>query len=1083
MSKTVFVCECSDTAPGDDVCCVGDLNVLGQWDISKSIRLQTDAKSWPIWESPIVTIPPQTNLEYKFIVYSHGYARWEDVCNRKACSLETDVVLIHKWNNPNVEVETRKNRTSRSSSTRSDVALSEFAESGIKLVNDSEFNKSMSHDDPLEVELDDAADRLVERDREAVSWRQKFMLINDEIFASIDGSPTEEQVIDRLVDASIYLSFLKQGCLKCEEDGAHFRPNHVANTCRAIFSKLSTLSADIEERNDSFADSFRIIVRKIYPSLVSFNSEFVCAQPLTRIRDIAHRNDIPGDLKKHIKDKIQNKLHRCAGPEDLVAAEKLLEQVLSGSHSQGFVSELKIFVKELKQFFSASNLLERLQHIMNFSAAKTKILIRQFIESVQRCSNTSNYMTLLECFRIGTQLREELVTAMNQCMQIEHVHQLMLVDIGIEQYAFVLTSQLSSSAEGGRLPWSCIVDAISLAVSHVQLAGMNREECAVIVEELNGRESELEGTPDAECLLALKAALDRTRRISDTYCSIILKLLKNRVAMLGYGLKVPAHAIKFFCESDIRQNLVFRLSELCSMMLANVRKTARLPPWDTIVPKSVGGRLLSVPTLDQYVLPPKNQGPYVLLVANATGNEELAGIRSNSGVEGILLGHTLPHLCHMAVRAREEMVLLACLDGDMETCVRDNIGSLVNCTADSCGVRMERIKKEDLLKDNINIKVEKIEVPYPKITVEWEVLLGDDITIETSGNKAAACAKLANMGVQCRRETIFHVASLGNLHSTTPSSRKSALVRQLFKTPKTCAVPFGVMELSLKAAGALDEYNELMNQLNLLRTSYLDNDANNNKLNECVESLQILIGKCQLPSKIVEDIQDVFNIGDLVICRSSANVEDLPGISAAGLYDSIPGVPVSSSEALSTNIVKVWTSLYTRRAVVSRAAMKIDENIAKMSVLVQENLRPLYSFIIHTVNPLSNDANQLYVEICPGLGESLTSGCTLGAPHRLVVNRETEEHEMLSFCSFSYGIELETTQSNPHEAFKTHAVCHNYCGDLMTTSHSYRSKLAIRLCQIARELESAFGGAQDIEGCIVGLDVYIVQTRSQHLTT
>ena len=39
--------------------------------------------------------------------------------------------------------------------------------------------------------------------------------------------------------------------------------------------------------------------------------------PLTRIRDIAHRNDIPQNVKQEIKHTIQNKLHRNAGVPSL----------------------------------------------------------------------------------------------------------------------------------------------------------------------------------------------------------------------------------------------------------------------------------------------------------------------------------------------------------------------------------------------------------------------------------------------------------------------------------------------------------------------------------------------------------------------------------------------------------------------------------------------------------------------------------------------------------------------------------------------------------------------------------------------
>ena len=47
----------------------------------------------------------------------------------------------------------------------------------------------------------------------------------------------------------------------------------------------------------SFVVQEVLVIRKIHPCLPSFKAEFTASVPLTRIRDIAHRNDIPHDLK------------------------------------------------------------------------------------------------------------------------------------------------------------------------------------------------------------------------------------------------------------------------------------------------------------------------------------------------------------------------------------------------------------------------------------------------------------------------------------------------------------------------------------------------------------------------------------------------------------------------------------------------------------------------------------------------------------------------------------------------------------------------------------------------------------------
>ena len=56
-----------------------------------------------------------------------------------------------------------------------------------------------------------------------------------------------------------------------------------------------------------------------------------------------------------IKHTIQNKLHRNAGPEDLVATEAMLAIITKnpGEFSEPFVEQFKIFHRELKDFFNA----------------------------------------------------------------------------------------------------------------------------------------------------------------------------------------------------------------------------------------------------------------------------------------------------------------------------------------------------------------------------------------------------------------------------------------------------------------------------------------------------------------------------------------------------------------------------------------------------------------------------------------------------------------------------------------------------------------------------------------------------------
>ncbi len=111
-------------------------------------------------------------------------------------------------------------------------------------------------------------------------------------------------------------------------------------------------------------------------------------------------------------------------------------------------------------------------------------------------------------------------------------------------------------------------------------------------------------------------------------------------------------------------------------------------------------------------------------------------------------------------------------------------------------------------------------------------------------------------------------------------------------------------------------------------------------------------------------------------------MEDLAGMSGAGLYDSIPNISSSDHEELAYAVACVWASLYTRRAVMSRRAAGVPERQACMAVLVQEMVAPEVSFVIHTTNPIDNNSECAYVELAAGLGEqrgptAAATGCGL----------------------------------------------------------------------------------------------------------
>jgi phosphoglucan,water dikinase len=289
-----------------------------------------------------------------------------------------------------------------------------------------------------------------------------------------------------------------------------------------------------------------------------------------------------------------------------------------------------------------------------------------------------------------------------------------------------------------------------------------------------------------------------------------------------------------------------------------------------------------------------------------------------------------------------------------------------------------------------------------------------------------------------------------------------------FEVPKSMVIPFGSMELALEHSKSMETF---MSFLEEIETAKLDGG----ELDKLCFKLQELISSLQLPKDIVDGIGRMFPDNARLIVRSSANVEDLAGMSAAGLYESIPNVSPSNPIVFANAVSQVWASLYTRRAVLSRRAAGVPQKNAAMAVLVQEMLSPELSFVLHTLSPTDRDQNSVEAEIAPGLGETLASG-TRGTPWRLSCGKFDGHVRTLAFANFSE--EMLVSGAGPADG-DVNRLTVDYSKKPLTIDPIFRHQLGQRLCSIGFFLERKFGCPQDVEGCVVGKDIFVVQTRPQ----
>eukprot|EP00850_Spirogloea_muscicola_P003513 SM000014S00301 [mRNA] locus=s14:501177:507786:- [translate_table: standard] len=944
------------------------------------------------------------------------------------------------------------------------------------------------------VGLGGAALRLVEGDKDAGSWRKKLEVVSKLVTES-DKEPAEE--LDTFVNTAIYLQWINTGQIQCVEDGGHHRPNRHAELARTIFRQLEKKMAA-----KSTPPQEVMVMRQIHPRLPAFTAEFTASVPLTRIRDIAHRNDIPHDLKQEIKHTIQNKLHRNAGPEDLVATEQLLNRVTApgAEYSQGFLDELRTFYRELQDFFNAASLTDQLAAIRPSLDDNKVADLEQFLEAKKKLDSSNGSAAaggakdkLLACMHSLTGLRAALLSGLASGLRndasdesIAMRQKWRLAEIGLEDYSFVLLSRfLNAMEEEGGAAWlaedvagsnaarfAAPLGATVLGVRQLGLSGWQQAECVAVENELmawqqagvapskDGAEADVR-----EWALRLKATLDRTRRLSESYTESALQIYPDRAEMLGKAFGIPENTVRTYAEADIRASVVFQLAKLCSLLLKAVRQVAGVEGWDALMTGTAVGKLVKVDKIVPGAIPASSRGDkLILLVREADGDEEVKAAGEN--VAGVILCQELPHLSHLGVRARQEGVVFVTCDDEekiaevqaladksvrleasaegVTVCADDGVGS--SAAPKEAELAMVGSKKQELEAAG-GSSVQHSQVT--KASAGSIIQLAESRT-DTTGSKASACGQLARLALE---------ATSGSGNGTGPSSA--------FEVPTGVAIPFGVMEQALEASGSLKRFEALVEKAEVAKVE-------GGELDQVCDELRSMVASQRLPAATIKEVGNNFSKDARLIVRSSANVEDLAGMSGAGLYDSIPNVRPSEPEEFAKAVAEVWASLYTRRAVLSRRVANVAQKEAAMAVLVQELLKPDLSFVLHTVSPVDRDASVVQAEVAAGLGETLASG-TRGSPWRLAASKDGGDVKTLAFANFSDMLVVEQGSADGRMVKKVA----DYSKQKLSLDASERKSLGSKLAKVGKLLEDKLGAPQDVEGAVVDGKIFIVQARPQ----
>ncbi|MFI2607801.1 PEP/pyruvate-binding domain-containing protein [Kitasatospora sp. NPDC018619] len=198
------------------------------------------------------------------------------------------------------------------------------------------------------------------------------------------------------------------------------------------------------------------------------------------------------------------------------------------------------------------------------------------------------------------------------------------------------------------------------------------------------------------------------------------------------------------------------------------------------------------------------------------------------------------------------------------------------------------------------------------------------------------------------------------------------LVKEYAEVPRGIVLPFWHQQRFL------DSSAELRDAVARLDAALRDGQApSEQRIEELCRDVQRLVRGTPLPEPLRTEIDRALDrhlYGCAVqVVRSSSNAEDLPGFSAAGLYESV--AQVSGTEAVLDAVREVWASLFSPRAVLLRRQAGIPLDRCRMGVIVQEQVGATVGGVLVTCNPLRpRDFRDVYLNISPRSVADVVSG-------------------------------------------------------------------------------------------------------------
>ena len=805
------------------------------------------------------------------------------------------------------------------------------------------------------------------------------------------------------------------------------------------------------------------------------------------ILNIMHRNGI-AEKKGIWMEEWHQKLHNNTTPDDIIICEAYLaflkadmdlseywrvlgEGGITRERLESFerpilteplprpqikIALIKDFTKYLailKSVHSGADLVECIRACASGLGGVSPAL--NYVRVAQRGGGDAMQL-LAACVEARHQLRD---AGLARAADDEWTRELLYLDLAIDDVARRAVERSGEAGYG--LDDQMTLAGLVLENLALSLPSSNEDVVLSLIEWRRVQDAKRDGDP--QWALRAKAVVDRVRLSVALHADGVASDMQPAATHIGEACDIESWAVELFAEEVIRGGPAFALSLVLSRLDPALRAEADMGAWQIISPKDAAGVVLHVKDL-RSVMNETFRTPTVIVADKVGGDEEFP-----AGASAVLTTCSVDVLSHTAVRARNGGALFAtCYDEALLASLAASAGSPVAVTVRGDDVSWRSVDAAELA------------------TLAGGAGAGGG----GAGAPAAGTLKLASIpfvGSYTVPMEAFDEGVVGAKARNTKALNQSlggGKIPSWIRLPKSMVIPFGTME------HVLDDPVNAGVKAQLARLERAVDDSSEEALEKTLRACRACVRGMRPAPGMLDQI-------------SVAMVQS--GID--------PPEDESRWEKAWSALTDVWASKWNDRAFVSLRNVGIDHGDLRMSVLVQPVVDADYAFVIHTVNPSTGDAGELYAEVVMGLGEVLVGNYpgralsfavkkaspaeaaagtkyvaegarprVIGFPSKSVLLKITRP--TIIFRSDSNGEDLEgyagagLYESVPMD--KEETIHADYSSDPLVWDAAFQSDLLSRIAEAGVAIEAALDGVpQDIEGVVKDGEIYVVQTRPQ----